>query len=75
MKTLREDGLYNCVVVLDCNQQGAEFFNVRPSELIGKAVRRAAKEVAGEGSTAGVARVADLKDAAGNRFDGRAWTL
>lgn len=46
-----------------------------PSELIGKAVRRAAKEVAGEGSTAGVARVADLKDAAGNRFDGRAWTL
>ena len=25
-------------VVLDCNQQGAEFFNVRPSELIGKTV-------------------------------------
>lgn len=25
-------------VVLDCNQQGAEFFHVRPAELIGKAV-------------------------------------
>jgi diguanylate cyclase (GGDEF)-like protein len=25
-------------IVLDCNQQGAEFFNVRPSELIGKTV-------------------------------------
>lgn len=46
-----------------------------PSEMIGKAVRRAAKEVAGEENTARVARVSDLKDAAGNRFDGRAWTL
>jgi PAS domain-containing protein len=35
---LDRNGAIQDFVVLDCNQQGAEFFNVRPSELIGKTV-------------------------------------
>jgi diguanylate cyclase (GGDEF)-like protein len=31
-------GILQDFMVIDCNQQGAEFFNVRPQELIGKSV-------------------------------------
>ena len=46
-----------------------------PTPAISSAVKRAAKEVLGNRDQRLLARILELKDAAGNRFDGRAWTL
>ncbi|NWL35532.1 replication-relaxation family protein [Paenarthrobacter nitroguajacolicus] len=46
-----------------------------PTPAISTAVKRAAKEVLENRDQRYLVRILELKDAAGNRFDGKAWTL